>query len=153
MVVDWHFDASFGQSRGLSLFFFFFLAVLSLFLLHVGFLQLQQGEATFQFLVCRLLIAMATVCCCRAQAVEHRLSTCVAQAQLLRGTWYPPRPGIKPGSYALTGGLFTTGPAGKFYSVSFNWALCMLEHCQTKLGSSINNLKTRRDSPKLLWTC
>ena len=36
MVGDWHFDASFGQSRGLSL--FFFLAVLSLFLLHVGFL-------------------------------------------------------------------------------------------------------------------
>ena len=34
-------------------------------------------------------------CCCRAQALEHRLGTYVAWAWLLQGTWYPPRPGIK----------------------------------------------------------
>ena len=78
-------------------------------------------------------------CCCREQALEHRLSTCVTRAYLLRGMWHPLRPGIIPGSYALAGRLFTTGPPGKCYSLSFNWALCMLIHSQAKLGSSTNN--------------
>ena len=36
-----------------------------------------------------------------AWALEHGLSSCGAQAQLLLGMWTLPRPGIKPMSHAL----------------------------------------------------
>ena len=50
--------------------------------------------------------------------VEHRLQTrrlsnCGSQAQLLRGTWDPPRPGLEPVSPELAGRLSTTAPPGK----------------------------------------
>ena len=49
---------------------------------------------------------------------EHRLQTrglsnCGSRAQLLRGTWDPPGPGLEPVSPALAGGLLTTAPPGK----------------------------------------
>ena len=43
----------------------------------------------------------------------HRLSNCGSRAQLLRGMWDPPRPGLEPVSPALAGGLPTTAPPGK----------------------------------------
>ena len=43
----------------------------------------------------------------------RRLSNCGSQAQLLRGTWDPPRPGLKPVSPALAGRFSTTAPPGK----------------------------------------
>ena len=51
-------------------------------------------------------------------AEEHRLQTCRlsncgSRAQLLRGTWDPPRPGLEPMSPALAGRLSTTAPPGK----------------------------------------
>ena len=51
-------------------------------------------------------------------AVEHRLQTrrlssCGSRAQLLRGMWDFPRPGLKPVSPALAGGFLTTAPPGK----------------------------------------
>ena len=51
-------------------------------------------------------------------AAEHRhqtrrLSNCGSRAQPLRGTWDPPRPGLKPVSPALAGRLSTTAPPGK----------------------------------------
>ena len=50
--------------------------------------------------------------------VEHRLqmrrlSSCGSRAQLLRGMWDPPRPGLKPVSPALAGRFLTTVPPGK----------------------------------------
>ena len=57
---------------------------------------------------------------------EHRLQTrmlitCGSRAQLLRGMWDPPRPGLEPVSLALAGRFSTTAPPGKhpfciFYS-------------------------------------
>ena len=51
-------------------------------------------------------------------AAEHRLQTrrlsnCGSGAQLLRGMWDPPGPGLEPVSPALAGGLSTTAPPGK----------------------------------------
>ena len=51
-------------------------------------------------------------------AVEHRLQTrrlsnCGSWAQLLRGMWDLPRPGLEPVSPALAGRLSTTAPPGK----------------------------------------
>ena len=44
---------------------------------------------------------------------EHRLSNCASRAQLLRGTWDLPRPGLEPVSPALAGRFSTTAPPGK----------------------------------------
>ena len=43
----------------------------------------------------------------------RRLSNCGSRAQLLRGMWDRPRPGLEPVSPALAGGLSTTAPPGK----------------------------------------
>ena len=43
----------------------------------------------------------------------RRLSTCGSRAQLLRGMWNLPGPGLEPVSPALAGGFLTTAPPGK----------------------------------------
>ena len=43
----------------------------------------------------------------------RRLSSCGSRAQLLRGTWDLPRPGLKPVFPALAGRFSTTAPPGK----------------------------------------
>ena len=43
----------------------------------------------------------------------RRLSSCGSRAQLLRGMWDPPRPGLEPVSPALAGRLPTTAPPRK----------------------------------------
>ena len=58
---------------------------------------------------------------CRARApgtrasvvVARGLSSCGARAELLRGMWDLPGPGLKPVSTALAGGLPTAAPSGK----------------------------------------
>ena len=46
-------------------------------------------------------------------------SSCGARAQLLRGMWDLPAPGLQPVSPALAGGFFTTVPPGKSPKVYF----------------------------------
>ena len=46
-------------------------------------------------------------------ALEHRLSSCGTQAQLLLGMWDLPGSGIEPMSPVLAGGFFTTEPPRK----------------------------------------
>ena len=50
---------------------------------------------------------------CGSRALERRLSSCGAQAYLLRGMWDLPGPGLEPVSPALTGRFLTTAPPGK----------------------------------------
>ena len=45
---------------------------------------------------------------CGSEALEHRLSSCGAWAQLFCGMWDLPRPGLEPVSPALAGGFLTT---------------------------------------------
>ena len=49
----------------------------------------------------------------------RRLSNCSSRAQLLRGTWDLPRPGLELLSPALAGRLSTTAPPGKPNFTSF----------------------------------
>ena len=54
----------------------------------------------------------------RPLVAEHRLptrrlSSCGSRAQLLRGTWDTPRPGLESISPALAGRFSTTAPPGK----------------------------------------
>ena len=53
----------------------------------------------------------------------RRLSSCGSRAQLLRGMWDPPRPGLEPVSPASAGRLPTTAPPGKPHLVTFNCCL------------------------------
>ena len=53
----------------------------------------------------------------------HRLSSCGARAQLLRGMWDLPRPGLKPVSPALAGGFLTIVPPGKVPYMIFKVSL------------------------------
>ena len=46
-------------------------------------------------------------------ALEHQLSSCGTQAQLLLSKWNPAGPGIEPLSPVLAGRLPSTGPRGK----------------------------------------
>ena len=50
---------------------------------------------------------------CGAWLQTRRLSSCGSRAQLLRGMWDPPRPGLEPVSLALAGRFSTTAPPGK----------------------------------------
>ena len=49
----------------------------------------------------------------------HRLSNCGSWAQLLRGMWDLPRPGLEPVSPALAGRFSTTALPGKPYHFCF----------------------------------
>ena len=48
-----------------------------------------------------------------SRALDHRLNSCGIRAQLLRGMWDLPGPGMKLLSPELAGGFFTTEPLGK----------------------------------------
>ena len=50
----------------------------------------------------------------------RRLSNCGSRAQLLRGMWDLPRPGLKPVCPALAGRFSTTAPPG----IYLNWKFC-----------------------------
>ena len=58
-----------------------------------------------------LIIAVSLVAEHRLQT--RRLSNCGSRAQLLRGMWDLPRPGLEPVSLALAGRFSTTTPPGK----------------------------------------
>ena len=49
-----------------------------------------------------------------------RLSSCGSRAQLLRGMWDLPRPGLEPVSPALAGRFSTSAPPGKPALIYFN---------------------------------
>ena len=62
---------------------------------------------------------------------EHRLQTrrlnsCGSRAQLLRGMWDLPRPGLEPVSPALAGRFSTTAPLGKPQEMCFKGARCKI---------------------------
>ena len=73
----------------------------------------SRGKWGLPFIALRgpLTIAASPVAEHRLQT--RRLSSRGSRAQLLRGTWDPPRPGLEPVSPALAGGLSTTAPPGK----------------------------------------
>ena len=88
------------------LFIYLFLAVLGLRFLCEGFLQLWRAGATLH---CGVAASLAA----EHKLQTRRLSSCGSRAQLLRGMWDLPRPGLEPVSPALAGRLSTTVPPGK----------------------------------------
>ena len=67
-------------------------------------------------------------------AAEHRLQTrrlssCGSRAQLLRGMWDLPRPGLEPVCPALAGRFSTTAPPGKPNNEFIIYSLHYVEVC------------------------
>ena len=89
-----------------------------------GFLQLWQVGPFFIAVHGPLTIAASLVAEHRLQT--RRLSTCGSWAQLLRGMWDLPGPGLEPMSPALAGGFLTTAPPGKPRPF-FNWVVCFFD--------------------------
>ena len=93
------------------LFFFFFLVVLGLRFCARAFASCGERGPLFIAVHRPLTIAASPVAEHRLQT--RRLSSCGSRAQLLRGMWDLPRPGLEPVSPALAGGFSTTAPPGK----------------------------------------
>ena len=87
-----------------------------------------------------LIIAASLVAEHRLQTC--RLSACGSWAQLLRGMWDLPRPGLEPVSPALAGRVSTTAPPGKpsmlmFYCLDLVWENeKQVEQIKTRLKST-----------------
>ena len=73
------------------------------------------------FIAVRRPLTIAASLVAEHRLQTRRLSNCGSRAQLLRGMWDPPRPGLEPVSPALAGGLSTTAPPGKPHSLSLNF--------------------------------
>ena len=65
------------------------------------------------FITVRRPLTIAASLVAEHRLQTRRLSNCGSRAQLLRGTWDLPRPGLKPVSPALAGRFSTTAPPGK----------------------------------------
>ena len=65
------------------------------------------------FITARGPLAIAASLGAEHRLQTRRLSNCGSRAQLLRGMWDFPRPGLEPVSPALAGRFSTTAPAGK----------------------------------------
>ena len=91
--------------------FILFLAVLGLRFCTRAFSSCGKWGSLFIAVRGPLTIAASLVAEHRLQT--HRLSNCGSRAQLLRGMWDPPRPGLEPMSPALAGRFSTTAPPGK----------------------------------------
>ena len=93
------------------LFLYLFLAVLGLRFCVRAFSSCGKRGPLFIAVCGPLTIVASLVAEHRLQT--RRLSSCGSRAQLLRGTWDLPRPGLEPVSPALAGRLSTTVPPGK----------------------------------------
>ena len=83
------------------------------------------GERGPFFIVVRGPLTIAASLVAKHRLQTRRLSSCGSRAQLLRGMWDPPRPGLEPVSTALAGRFSTTEPPGKPHS-NLNTVNCAL---------------------------
>ena len=71
------------------------------------------GERGPLFIAVRGPLTLAASLVAEHRLQTRRLSSCGSRAQLLRGMWDLPRPGLEPASPALAGRFSTTAPPGK----------------------------------------
>ena len=102
----------------INLLLYLFVAVLGLHLCARAFSSCGERGPFFIAVHRPLTIVASPVAGHRLQTC--RLSSCGSRAQLLRGLWDLPRPGLEPVSPALAGRFSTTAPPGKPQSIFFN---------------------------------
>ena len=98
--------------------FFFFFKLIYLFLAVLGLRFCARafsscGERGPLFIAMRGPLTIAASLVAEHRLQMHRLSSCGSRAQLLRGMWDLPRPGLEPVSPALAGRFSTTAPPRK----------------------------------------
>ena len=71
------------------------------------------GKRGPPFIAVRRPLTIAASLVAKHRLQMRRLSNCGSWAQLLRGMWDPPRPGLEPVCPALAGRFSTTAPPGK----------------------------------------
>ena len=106
-----HFADAKSEILKIYLFIYLFLAVLGLRFCARAFSSCGKRGPLFIAVSGPLTIAASLAAEHRLQS--RRLSSCGSRAQLLRGMWDLPRPGLEPMSPALAGGFSTTAPPGK----------------------------------------
>ena len=109
-----------------SFVFFFFLIYLFMAVLGLRFCARASsscGERGPLFIAVRGPLTVAASPVAEHRLQTRRLSSCGSRAQLLRGMWDLPRPGLEPVSAALAGRFSTTAPPGKPLLGSFDCAL------------------------------
>ena len=106
------------------LFIYLFLAALGLRFCARAFSSCGKWGPLFIAVRRPLTIAASLVAEHRLQT--RRLSNCGSRAQLLRGMWGPPRPGLEPMSPALAGRFSTTAPPKEAPVPFYGWVIF---HC------------------------
>ena len=97
--------------KKIYLFIYLFLAVLGLRFCARAFSSC--GKRGPLFIAVRGPLTIAASLVAEHRLHTHRLSSCGSRAQLLRGMWDLPRPGLEPVSPALAGRFSTNAPSGK----------------------------------------
>ena len=100
-----------GDIAVLNLFIYLFMAMLGLRFCARAFSS--RGKRGPLFIAVRGPLAIAASLVAEHRLQSRRLSNCGSRAQLLRGMWDLPRPGLKPVSRALASRFSTTVPPGK----------------------------------------
>ena len=116
--------------------FFFLFSLICLFYLFMAVLDLRFCARAFSscgkrgplFIALRGPLTIAASFVAEHRLQTRRLSNCGSRAQLFRGMWDPPRPGLEPVSPALAGRFSTTAPPGKpkrrYFVSSVRWYSC-----------------------------
>ena len=113
------------------LYLYLFLAVLGLHFCARAFSSC--GERGPLFIAVRGPLTVAACPIAEHKLQTRRLSSCGSRAQLLRGTWDLPRPGLEPMSPALAGRFSTAAPPGKPLELLLRGHfLRERQHCRTK---------------------
>ena len=130
-------------AKGIISFFFFFhllfylfMAVLGLHFCARAFSSCGKWGPLFIAVHGPLTIAASLVAQHRLQT--RRLSNYGSQAQLLRGMWDLPRPGLEPFSPELAGRFSTTVPPGKPSFFFYGWVVFTVYMYIFSIHSSVN---------------
>ena len=83
------------------------------------------GEQGPLFIAVRGPLTIAASLAAEHRLQTRRLSNCGSRAQLVRGMWDLPRPGLEPVSPALAGRFSTTAPPGKPLLFLFCECVCV----------------------------
>ena len=75
------------------------------------------GKRGLRFIAVRGPLTIVASLVAEHRLQTRRLSNCGSWAQLLRGMWDLPRPGLEPMSPALAGRFSTTAPSGKLLGI------------------------------------
>ena len=94
------------------------------------------GERGPLFIAVRGPLTIAASLVAEHRLQTRRLSNCGSQAQLPRGMWDLPRPGLEPMSPALAGRFSTTAPPGKPLPLHF-WIYTYPHFGEGKAGKTL----------------